>query len=167
MRYPRGVVHDRLASAIEERFPSARCVIDAAGVRVEVTVHDMTYRARAQMEPVGRVAVQLPSTDGFELSVSWTDRGRSVDLIHYSVVSGSGLISWTVAAPPDALSIELPDLSRLPQGDLLPGEVRVLASLASVENFDYARLEIDQLRRFSWQAYALDVAFTRYARSQP
>ncbi len=26
------------------------------------------------MEPVGRVAVQLPSTDGFELSVSWTDR---------------------------------------------------------------------------------------------
>src|SRR5690349_21465374 len=34
----------------------------------------MLYRARAQMQPVGRVAVQLPSTDGFELSVSWTDR---------------------------------------------------------------------------------------------
>ena len=67
-------VHDRLASAIVDRFPSASCVSEAAGVRVELTLHEMLYRARAQMAPVGRVAVQLPSTDGFELSVSWTDR---------------------------------------------------------------------------------------------
>lgn len=65
---------DRLASAIVDRFPSASCVTDAAGVRVELTQHEVLYRARAQMAPVGRVAVQLPSTDGFELSVSWTDR---------------------------------------------------------------------------------------------
>jgi len=67
-------VHDRLAAAIVERFPSASCVTEPAGVRVELTVHEMLYRARAQMDPVGRVAVQLPNTDGFELSVSWTDR---------------------------------------------------------------------------------------------
>ena len=67
-------MHDRLASAIVDRFPSATCTADSGGVRVEVTVNDTLYRARAQMQPVGRVAVQLPSTDGFELSVSWTDR---------------------------------------------------------------------------------------------
>lgn len=67
-------MHDRLTSALVDRFPTASCVTDAAGVRVELTLHDTVYRARAQMEPVGKVAVQLPSTDGFELSVSWTDR---------------------------------------------------------------------------------------------
>jgi hypothetical protein len=67
-------VPDRLTSAIVDRFPNASCVSDAAGVRVELTQHEVLYRARAQMAPVGRVAVQLPSTDGFELSVSWTDR---------------------------------------------------------------------------------------------
>jgi hypothetical protein len=67
-------VHDRLASAIVDRFPTASCTTDPTGARVELTVNDMLYRARAQMEPVGRVVVQLPSTDGFELSVSWTDR---------------------------------------------------------------------------------------------
>jgi hypothetical protein len=67
-------VHERLASAIVDRFPGASCASEASGVRVELTVQDVIYRARAQMVPVGRVTVQLPSTDGFELSVSWTDR---------------------------------------------------------------------------------------------
>jgi hypothetical protein len=67
-------VHDRLAAAIVSRFPTASCVTDTTGARVELTLHDNVYRARAQMQPVGRVVVQLPSTDGFELSVSWTDR---------------------------------------------------------------------------------------------
>ena len=29
------------------------------------------------MEPIGRVVVQLPCTDGFELTVRWTDRSRA------------------------------------------------------------------------------------------
>lgn len=57
-----------------DRFPGATCVPDTTGVRIELTVHEMLYRARAQLAPVGRVAMQLPSTDGFELTVSWTDR---------------------------------------------------------------------------------------------
>ena len=32
------------------------------------------YRARVQMSPKSHVAVQLPSTDGFELALRWTDR---------------------------------------------------------------------------------------------
>ncbi len=57
-----------------DRFPDATCAADAAGLRIELTLDGMLYRARAQLEPVGRVAVQLPSTDGFELTVRWTDR---------------------------------------------------------------------------------------------
>jgi hypothetical protein len=98
------------------------------------------------------------------LSVSWTDRGRSVDLIHYAVSSGAGLISWSIIAPPDALSVELPELARLPQGDLLPGGLQVVASLASVPELDYAQLDLDQIRNTAWPAYAVDVASTRYER---
>lgn len=57
-----------------DRFPGATCAAEAAGVRIELTLGGMLYRARAQLQPVGRVAVQLPSTDGFELTVRWTDR---------------------------------------------------------------------------------------------
>jgi hypothetical protein len=98
------------------------------------------------------------------LAVTWTDRGRSVDLIHYSVSSGAGLISWSIIAPPGAGAVELPELARLPEGDLLPGALDVVVSLASVPELDYAKLELEQIRRAAWQAYAVDVAPTRYER---
>jgi hypothetical protein len=98
------------------------------------------------------------------LAVSWTDRGRSVDLIQYSISSGSGLISWSVTAPANVLSFELPDLSSLPQGDLLPGAIDVVVSLAGLSDFDYGKLEQADLRRAAWQAYALDVASSHYER---
>jgi hypothetical protein len=69
-------VPDRLVSAIGERFPQATCVSDAGAVRLELAIDGTTYRARAQMEPRGHVAVQVPSTDGFELALSWTDRAE-------------------------------------------------------------------------------------------
>ena len=71
-------VSDRLVSAIGQRFPQATCATDTGAVRVELAIDGVTYRARAQMEPRGRVAVQLPSTDGFELALSWTDRAELV-----------------------------------------------------------------------------------------
>ena len=46
-------------------------------MRVEVPFDGVTYRARAAMMPRGRVAVEVPHTDGFELAVAWTDRARS------------------------------------------------------------------------------------------
>jgi hypothetical protein len=71
-------VPDRLVSAIGQRFPHATCAIDGSAVRVELAIDNVVYRGRAQMEPRGRVAVQLPSTDGFELALSWTDRAELV-----------------------------------------------------------------------------------------
>lgn len=67
-------VSERLVSAIAQRFPQATCIADAGGLKLELTVDGVSYRARVQMEPRGRVAVQLPSTDGFELALAWTDR---------------------------------------------------------------------------------------------
>ncbi|HSD89229.1 MAG TPA: hypothetical protein VLB44_16990 [Kofleriaceae bacterium] len=65
-----------LVSAIGKRFPRAVCTIDAGAVRIELPIDGVVYRARAQMAPRGRVCVQLPSTDGFELALRWTDRGE-------------------------------------------------------------------------------------------
>jgi hypothetical protein len=68
------VLEDPLAAAIARRFPDAVCTPEFDGVRIELTHEGVTYKARAEQAPVGRVSVQLPSTDGFELALSWTDR---------------------------------------------------------------------------------------------
>ena len=67
-------VVDPLASAITARFPQAACTPEFDGVRVELTHDGVVYCGRAEMAPVGRVSVQTPGTDGFELALSWTDR---------------------------------------------------------------------------------------------
>jgi hypothetical protein len=100
-----------------------------------------------------------------ELRASWAETGRAVALVHYDIRSGSGLIAWTIAAPPSAVPFRLPDLSRLPEGDLMPGALEAVVSLASLPDFDYATLRADQLRRGTWEAYAADVVSTRYERS--
>jgi hypothetical protein len=66
-----------LAPAIERRFDGARCVTDGLGVHAVVSVDGADYHAHASMLPRGTVAVELPHTDGFELSLAWTDRARS------------------------------------------------------------------------------------------
>jgi hypothetical protein len=66
-----------LAPAIERRFDGARCVTDGLGVRAAVSIEGVEYHAHASMLPRGTVAVELPHTDGFELSLAWTDRARS------------------------------------------------------------------------------------------
>ncbi len=66
-----------LAPAIERRFEGARCVPHGLGVRAELPFEGVTYRARAAMVPRGRVAVEVPHTDGFELAMAWTDRART------------------------------------------------------------------------------------------
>jgi len=114
--------------------------------------------------PTLAVGANAQGTWSRELTASWTDRGRSVDLVHYAISSGGGLITWSVAAPPSAGPVQLPDLSGLPDVDLLPGNLDVVVSLAGLPDFDYAQLDLADLRRLAWQAYAMDRAATRYAR---
>lgn len=64
-------------AAIDDRFAGARSAVVRGQVHVEVALDDVAYRARLEMAPTARVAVALPCTDGFELTVRWTDRWAS------------------------------------------------------------------------------------------
>jgi IPT/TIG domain len=151
---------------------SVRAVTGSAASLPQSVLPLITAREASQPIPV-RSFVPVPTLSvgstpsgswNHSLAVSWTDRGRSVDLIQYAISSGSGLITWSVTAPSDVLSVDLPDLSRLPQGDLLPGGLDVLVALAGLPDFDYGKLEQRALRRAAWQAYSLDVASSHYER---
>lgn len=65
---------DHLRAAIAQRFTGARARIVRSRVDAEVALDGIWYRARLQMAPEARVAVSLPSTDGFELALRWSDR---------------------------------------------------------------------------------------------
>jgi hypothetical protein len=66
-----------LAAAIERRFEGARCVPEGSVVRAEIPIAGTLYRACVAMAPIGRVAVQVPHTDGFDLALAWTDRSTA------------------------------------------------------------------------------------------
>jgi hypothetical protein len=102
-----------------------------------------------------------------ELGVAFEDASARVSLIRYDLRSGGGLVNWSVAAPATSRGVRLPDLSRLPDGGLIAGTLDVSVSLASVPELDYAALTSEQLSRFSWQAYATDVARARYELASP
>lgn len=102
-----------------------------------------------------------------ELAVSFDGGSDAVSVVRFDVRSGNGLVSWAIAAPPGAAAFRLPDLSRLPEGGLIAGELDVSVSAASVDDFDYAALTSEQLSRFSWRAYATDAARARYAPASP
>jgi hypothetical protein len=151
---------------------SVRAVTGLGGSLPESVLPLITAREASQPIPV-RGFVPVPTltvgandqgTWSRELTASWTDRGRSVDLVEYQISSGGGLITWSVAAPPSAGPVQLPDLSGLPDVDLLPGNLEVVVSLAGLPDFDYAKLDLADLQRLAWQAYAMDRAATRYAR---
>ena len=65
---------DPLHLAIGQRFGGSRARVVGARVDAEVALEGVWYRARLEMAPHARVAVALPSTDGFELVVRWSDR---------------------------------------------------------------------------------------------
>jgi hypothetical protein len=97
-----------------------------------------------------------------ELGVTFDDSSGAVSVVRYDIQSGGGLINWSVAAPPATTSFRLPDLSRLPEGDMISGTLDVSVTLANVEELDYTALGEEQLSRGAWEAYATDVAQARY-----
>ncbi len=63
-----------LCKLIDQRFEGTRTALVGGKVHAEIPVDGVTYRARLEMEPIGRVVVGLPCTDGFELTLKWNDR---------------------------------------------------------------------------------------------
>jgi hypothetical protein len=72
-------VQSLLRAEIEDRFPGARVAEHGTRTHAEVTWEGISYRARLEMQPAGRVVVSIPSTDGFELLLRWNDRHTTND----------------------------------------------------------------------------------------
>lgn len=67
-----------LKSAIEQRFRGAAQLIGDA-VHADIVLDGAWFRVRLRMGPSAEVAVALPSTDGFELTLRWNDRWANAD----------------------------------------------------------------------------------------
>lgn len=82
-----------------------------------------------------------------------------VDLTLVSIISGGGLVSWTIVAPGAATAFDLPDLAALPGPDALGlarGPIQTTVYVARIDDFDYGRLRSGQLFQSAWNAAAYD-----------
>ncbi len=73
---------DRLRTELKRRFAGARLGRAGDLITIEAEVEGAWYRARADggsSDRGARVAVELPSTDGFVLSIKWSDRWAGGD----------------------------------------------------------------------------------------
>lgn len=81
------------------------------------------------------------------------------DISITQIVSGGGLVGWTVVAPASRNSFNVPDLALLPGPDpvgLVHGAISTTVHVARIEQFDYGRLRYGQLTSSAWAAYAFD-----------
>jgi hypothetical protein len=81
------------------------------------------------------------------------------DLSVTYVVSGGGLVTWTIVAPGGRMAFDLPDLAALPGPDpvgLVHGAISTTVYVSRIEEFDYGRLRSGQLSSGPWNAYAFD-----------
>ncbi len=80
-----------------------------------------------------------------------------VDLVEMGVSSGAGLVTWTIIAPGNATSFDVPDLSGLPNNvGLIRGAIQTQVYVASITNFQYGTLRYGQLSSGAWNAFATD-----------
>jgi IPT/TIG domain len=94
--------------------------------------------------------------DDRHLAASFAPGGSPVDLTVYDIVSGGGLLHWTVAVPAGPRAVEVPDLRALPAGFLPPGPLSIAVYGARIDGFDYGKLRYQNLRPAGMTAYSLD-----------
>jgi hypothetical protein len=88
---------------------------------------------------------------------------ESVDLAFVNVSSAGGLVAWQIVAPGDALSFDLPDLSRVTGiGSLVRGPITTKVQVARIADFDYGTMRTGQLSQGAWNAYAEDARSGAY-----
>ncbi len=96
--------------------------------------------------------------------VEYTGAQGAVDISVSRVVSGGGLVTWTVVAPGAARSFDVPDLASLP-GDpvgLRRGAITTTMYVARLEGFSYGRLRSRDLGQGAWSAHAFDTLAGAY-----
>ena len=91
--------------------------------------------------------------------VTFTGATGTADLVYVQISSGSGLVTWNIAAPGGLADFQVPDLAALPGADalgLVRGPISTSVYVARIDGFSYGRLRSGQLQTAAWNAYAVD-----------
>lgn len=173
--------------ALSGALSGARYVVGASAVSGSgggspSSILPLLYASDTSARMPVRRFVPVPTLDvGPNADVRWTrelgvdyDRGqtpaeppdldapRPVDLVHYSVIGSSGLVTWTVVSPPSTTGLRLPDLSLLPSGGIPSGPLQIVVRLASVPELEYESLRSSELQPTAWDGFAVDAATARH-----
>lgn len=90
---------------------------------------------------------------------------QGCSLLVTKIVSGGGLVSWTVVAPGSSTGLSLPSLSTLPaDSDLRAGALRVRMNCARIDGFSYDRMRLGQATEAAWNAFSARAYQGTYAR---
>ena len=91
--------------------------------------------------------------------VEFTGATGPVDLEVVQITSGSGLVTWTIAAPGGVKSFDVPDLAALSSPDnvgLIRGGISTTVRAGRIDGFSYGKMRQGQLQSGSWNAHAFD-----------
>jgi hypothetical protein len=97
------------------------------------------------------------SWGGTHVQFSGMTSGANLEVIE--IVSGDGLVQWTIAAPGGATSFDVPDLHALPGPDslgLVNGAISTTVRIGRIDGFSYGNIRQGQLSPGSWNAHAFD-----------
>jgi hypothetical protein len=125
------------------------------------------------LEPIGVGAfLELPRVDSPVSSGVWNGRdfelgiepgGPEPDITVLDVASNNGLIGWHIVAPGSPSAVRVPDLAAIdPELALIPGPIAIEITAASIDDFSYDRLEVQELTSRRWRAHSRDVFFASY-----
>ncbi|GAC1541732.1 MAG: hypothetical protein NVS3B10_06270 [Polyangiales bacterium] len=127
----------------------------------------LRFRSRDDSAPIAPGPfVPIPKVTSPAADAPWDGRtvslelpAKSADLIVVDIASADGATSWTVVAPGDSRTVNLPDFKGKPELGLPGGALTIGATAARIDKFDYQTLRYGQLGRGAWTAYGYDTAF--------
>jgi hypothetical protein len=130
---------------------------------MSVVGHALTTATNVPVKMDGFLAVPTLVTpalnaawDGQHLATSFPAMGGPIDFTEYQVVSGNGLVSWTVVVPSATNAVSLPNLSSFEKASVPAGPVTIGIYGAHIDSFDYKKLRYRDLRPQNMRAYSLD-----------
>jgi hypothetical protein len=96
--------------------------------------------------------------NGTTISFTATTSAANLELIR--IASGEGLSAWTIVAPGNVTSFDVPDLRTIPSPGkplaLYAGTIQTTVYVARINDLDYGRLRLGQLSANAWNAHAFD-----------
>ncbi len=127
----------------------------------------LRYRSRTTSDPTAiGPFIPLPKFASPAADKPWDGRTVKLDLppgsanlIVLGVNAADGSTSWTIVAPGETRTINLPDFAAKPELGIPPGNLVLGAIAAKLEDFSYDAVRYGQLGRSAWSAYAYETAF--------